>query len=420
MATSPTGTEDRRGRARSARAGVAVLFFSNGVLFSNVVPRYPEIKAELGLSNTALGSAIAALPLGSLLVGLFAAALIARYRSATVATGSLVLLAGAVPLVALAPSWVVLALVMFVAGGLDAVMDVAQNSHGLRVQRLYARSVLNSFHGIWSIGAVTGGLMGSAAAGLSIPLATHLAATGILFGVGALATHRLLLTGPDDEERVAEAERATVGDSHASSPGPAPRGLRLSRTPLLKVVLLLGVLAALGGVVEDAGASWGAIYLREELGAAAATAGMAFVALQSAMTTGRLLGDRVVDRFSQRSVVRVGGAMAALGMGFALTFPSVPATILGYAVAGLGVATLVPAAMHAADELQGLGDAVGLTIVSWLLRVGFLLSPPAVGLVADATSLRVALLSVVLAGVVVLMLGRILPGRRAGAAQRPA
>ena len=399
------------GRARAARLGVATLFFSNGVLFSNVVPRYPEIKAELGLSNAALGAAIAAFPLGSLLVGLFAAALIARYRSATVGTATLVLLAGTVPLVALAPSWGVLAFVLFVAGGLDAVMDVAQNSHGLRVQRLYSRSVLNSFHGIWSVGAVTGGLMGSAAAGLSLPLVTHLVGTGILFGVVALATHRLLLTGPDDEERVAEAERVAVGDAHASSPGPVPRGLRLARTPILKIVLLLGVLAALGGVVEDAGASWGAIYLREELGAAAATAGLAFVALQSAMTTGRLLGDRVVDRFGQRAVVRVGGAMAALGMGFALAFPSVPVTILGYGVAGLGVATLVPAAMHAADELQGLGDAVGLTIVSWLLRVGFLLSPPAVGLVADASSLRVALLSVVLAGVAVLALGRVLPGR---------
>jgi MFS family permease len=177
---------------------------------------------------------------------------------------------------------------------------------------------------------------------------------------------------------------------------------------LAKVLLALGVLAACGALVEDAGSSWGAVYLRDELGAAAATAGLAFVALQSAMTIGRLFGDRVVDRFGQRTVVRVGGAIAATGIGIALAVPSTPMTIIGFAVAGLGVATLVPAAMHTADELRGLPDGAGLTIVSWLLRVGFLVSPPIVGIVADVSSLRVGLLSVVFAGLLVVIVGRIL------------
>ena len=88
-------------------------------------------------------------------------------------------------------------------------------------------------------------------------------------------------------------------------------------------------------------------------------------------------------------------------------------TLVGFALAGLGVATLVPAAMHAADELPGVPHGVGLTVVSWLLRVGFLLSPPVVGLVADASGLRVGLLGVVLAGLGVLLFGRVLVGRTA-------
>jgi hypothetical protein len=62
----------------------------------------------------------------------------------------------------------------------------------------------------------------------------------------------------------------------------------------------------------------------------------------------------------------------------------------------------------AADELPGLRHGVGLTVVNWLLRIGFLASPPLVGAVADASSLRVALLAVVVAGVVTLVLGRVL------------
>jgi MFS family permease len=180
------------------------------------------------------------------------------------------------------------------------------------------------------------------------------------------------------------------------------------------MLAVLGALAACGAFVEDAGSSWGALYLREEVAVGAAAAGLAFVALQVAMTVGRLTGDRVVDRFGQRRVARVGGAAIAAGMGMALAVPSLSTTLIGFAMAGLGVATLVPAVMHAADELPGLRPGVGLTVVSWLLRVGFLVSPTVVGVVADALSLRVALLGVVGAGLVVLVLGRVLgrPAKR--------
>jgi MFS family permease len=176
----------------------------------------------------------------------------------------------------------------------------------------------------------------------------------------------------------------------------------------------LGVLAACGAFVEDAGASWSALYLRDELAAGAAAAGLGFVALSVAMTVGRLTGDRVVDRFGQRRVVRAGGALTAAGMGLALAVPSIPTTLLGFALAGLGVATLVPAVYHAADELPGLPRGLGLAIVNWLLRIGFLLSPLLIGVVADATSLRVALVTVVLAGIGALTFGRVLPRTVAG------
>jgi hypothetical protein len=99
-------------------------------------------------------------------------------------------------------------------------------------------------------------------------------------------------------------------------------------------------------------------------------------------------------------------------MGLALAVPTVSGTILGFAAAGFGVATLVPAAMQEADELPGLKAGSGLTIVSWLMRLGFLCSPPVVGLVADATSLRVGLLVVPLAGLLVILLAGVLHDRR--------
>jgi MFS family permease len=384
---------DRARPLTRARVAVAVLFFTNGVLFANVVPRYPELKDSLGLGNAGFGAVLAAFPAGSLAVGLLAARAVGRWSSARVAAWGIGLLSAAFALVGLTPPWPVLAAVLFVGGGLDALIDVAQNAHGLRVQRAYGRSIVNAFHGVWSIGAVTGGLMGSAAAGWSVGLAPHLLGAGVLATGAALGAYRFLLPGADHEVEAGVA---------AAGPGPASRRRRWPRA-----LLVLGLLAVCGAVVEDAGASWGALYLRGAAGAGAAVAGLAFVALQVAMTVGRLGGDRLVDRWGTVAVARLGGIAVAAGMGVAVAVPWVGVVLAGYAVAGLGVATLVPSAMHAADELPGLRPGVGLTVVSWTLRVGFLASPPIVGALADAVSLRVGLLLAVAAGAAVAGLARV-------------
>lgn len=397
-------------QARRARAAVAVLFLTNGAVFFNVVPRYPQIKADLGVGNAVFGTALAGYPIGALLAGLLAGTAIRRFGSARVAAFGIVATTLATLAIPFAPHWAVLGAALFAAGALDSVVDVAQNAHGLRVQRLYRRSIVNSLHGVWSIGAALGGLMGSAAAGLRLPLATHLAISGTLFGVTAITAYRFLLPGPEDAERPAQAQDLAAADGHPAAPPARHTGGRSLPRPAARALAALGVLAACGALVEDAGSSWGALYL-SGLGADAATAGLAVVTFLTAMTAGRLTGDRVVDRFGQAAVARAGGALAAAGMGAALALPSIPATLAGFALAGLGVAVLVPAAMHTADELPGLPPGTGLTVVSWLLRGGFLISPLLVGSVADLAGLRAGLLSVVAAGIITALLARALTAR---------
>lgn len=387
---------------RRARWAVAALFFTNGALFANLLPRFPAIKEALGLSNAEFGFAVAAYPLGALSAGLAAGLLIRRFHSAKVAVAGTFGTALGLVIAGITPNGILFAAALLLAGAFDAITDVAQNSHGLRVQRLYGRSILNSFHAVWSIGAVTGGLMGAAAAGLQVPLWLHLLVSGVLFAAVSLGSLRFLLPGAGDVEPVEE--------KHDAVP-------RRSAAGLGKYVLIMAlVLIAAGGtLVEDAGSTWAAVYLSGDFGAAASVAGLGFVALVGARFIGRLVGDSLVDRFGQRLVAQAGGLIVALGMGQALLFPTVPGTIAGFALAGFGVSTLVPAAMHAADSLPGLREGTGLTLVSWLMRVSFLVSPPIVGAVADATSLRTGLLVVPLAGILVVLLSPVLTARSAGA-----
>ena len=383
---------------RHARIAVAALFFTNGALFANLVPRLPGIKADLALTNATYGLAVAAFPAGAIAAGLAAGVALRRLGSARTAVVGTWLTGLAVFLAATMPSAAGFALVMLVAGAMDAITDVAQNAHGLRVQRRYGRSILNSFHAVWSIGAVSGGLMAAGALALDLPRAIHLAISAVLFaGVSAVAL-RYCLPGPDFEVEAVEPGQA-----------PAARAVPVRRTALVLAALVL--IATAGGLVEDSGSTWAAVYLGGPLGAAAPVAAAGFVALVGAQFIGRMLGDRLVDRFGQRAVARAGALIAAMGMGLALAVPTIPGTILGFAAAGFGVATLVPAAMHAADELPGLKPGTGLTIVSWLMRLGFLFSPPIVGAVADATSLRWGLLVVPLAGLAVVAVAGVLSGK---------
>jgi MFS family permease len=385
------GTPELDVRNRRARVATAALFLTNGALFASLLPRYPEIKADLGLSNTGFGLAVAAFWAGALLTGPAAAALIRRYRSAVVAVAGSVLVAVFIYVAGLAPSGVTLATALFCAGAADSVTDVAQNVHGLRVQRAYGRSIINSLHAVWSSGAVLGGLIGAGAIYLDIPRAVQLCASGLLFSVVCLIGYRFLLPGTDHDE-----PRPHDGTAPAGGAG---------RTGYLMLAALVAIGIA-GAVVEDGGNSWATLYLHDSLSAPAAIAALGYVAV---------VGFQFIDRWGQRAVARAGGVIIALGMAAALAFPSVPGTIAGFAAAGFGSATLVPGAMHSADEIPGLRPGTGLTVLSWLMRVGFLGSPIIVGAIADAVSLRVGLLTVVVAGLAAVALARALSPRNPSA-----
>lgn len=385
---------------RSARLAVNAMFFTNGAIVANLMPRYPEIKRALDLDNTVYGFAVAAMPVGAIIAGLTAAWFIRRFGSAHVATVGTVVASLFVLGAGVSPTLGLFVAALFMVGASDSIIDVAQNAHGLRVQRRYGTSIINSFHAFWSIGSVTGGLMAAAAIALDLSLGTHLVISAVLFAAVAVIAQRNALPGSDGDERA-------IAD-------PSEVARKVRRGVGGRVVLILAALSLIsisGSVVEDLGNSWASLYL-QTMGAPAALAAFGFVSLVGAQFVGRILGDHMVNRWGERAVARSGGFLIAFGMVAALAWPSIPGTMLGFAAAGFGCATLVPAAMHAADNVPGLRAGTGLTIVSWLLRVGFLVSPPIVGAIADNVSLRAGLLIVPVAGILVMVLAAVLQGKR--------
>ena len=377
------------------------MFATNGAVFANVVPRYPDIVARLGLDETAFGTAVAGYGLGAVLAGLLAAPLVNRFGSARVAVGGTLAVAANLVLVGAAPSWLLLVLALGLAGALDSVTDIAENAQGLRVERHYGRSVLNSMHATWSIGAVVGGAMGSAAAGLSVPLVPHLAVAAATAVALALVVRSRLLPGPDPAP-----VRESMPPVDASG---APRSRGRRQWGLVVRLLALAVVASMAQGIEDLTSTWSALYLRDELGTAAVVGGLGFVALQGMQTVGRLAGDRAVTAWGDRTVARTGAALAAAAMGPALLSGSSVLTIAAFGVVGLGIGTLIPASLRAADDLPGLPRGLGLSIIGLGLRVTLLASPLAMGALAQRQGLGAVMAAIPVAALLVLLLAPALP-----------
>jgi len=370
------------GTPRQARRAVTAVFFLNGLIFGSWAARIPAVRDHVGLSDGELGIVLACGAIGSIIAMPIAGGRAARVGSRRATRVALGLMSLAVAVIALAPSLPVLCVLMLFLGASMGACDVTMNAHGVEVERRYDRAILAGFHAAFSIGGLVGAAIGAAAAAAGVDVRVHLAAVGIFTGVVGLTwSRRFLAAGAD---AVGHAEPVLVRP---------PRRL-----------LALGALAFACLIIEGASADWSAVYLRDELGTAAGTAALAFTAFSVTMTLGRLVGDRLVNRFGPEAIVRSGGALAAIGCGLGLAIAHPVAGIAGFACLGAGMSGVVPIVFRAAGRVPGMAAGVGLAAVSSTGYLGFLVGPPTIGGIATLVGLPTALFVLVaLAGTVAVL-----------------
>ncbi|MGK2876434.1 MAG: MFS transporter [Nocardioides sp.] len=382
-----------------ARLGVSLLFFTNGALLSALLPRYPEFKSAFGLSNSEFGFLVVAFGLGAILAAGFAGRSIRRFGTRrTSAVGSTVL-AGALALAGCTIDlthglWIFVAATL-VAGAVDAVVDAAQNVQGVLVEEWRQKSVLNSFHALWSTGAATGGVVGAVSAAANVHPGVQMVASGIVWAAVAILAARLAAV-PAEVSLGLDPESTAAPVGHIGSV--RPRAWRL--------LMPLVTLAICGTLIEDVANNWAVLYLTEETEAPTALAGLGLTVALASQFVGRMLGDPMTDRWGRAAVARSGGLVIAAGALLIVLAPSYLVAFAGFALAGFGSATLVPAAFAAAGRIPGLAEGTGIAILGWLMRLGFLLTSPIIGWVSDLSSLRVAMLIGVGAGLLAVLVAR--------------
>lgn len=360
---------------KMARWAVLVMFFANGALFANWLSRIPQIQANLAMSEGDLGLALMGLAVGVLTALTLAGGLIARFGSLNVTTAGGVALCLLLPFLALMPNAVALGVNLFLFGAALSVMDVAMNAQGVDVERALGRSVMSSFHAAFSIGGFAGAGLGAVMAYLSLGPLLHFVLAGAVFLLLILLVAPRLLP-------VAPKAKPEVG-------GPT------FRLPA-RVLWPLGVVAFCSAIGEGAMADWSAVYLKSIVGATDSIAAIGFAAFSITMTGGRLLGDNLTMRFGGANLVRAGGVVASVGLLLAILLPQTAPVLLGFAAVGAGLSIVVPLAFSAAGNVPNLPAGVGIAGVATIGYAGFLAGPPVIGLLAEATTLRVSMVLVLL------------------------
>jgi len=355
--------------ARKAWLGTLALFLIHGLVVAAWISRIPGVQISLGLSNAALGLSLLGMALGSVTAIPIAGALINRYGSRRVSTLSTYAFCLALNAPGLGWNGFTLFLGLVVLGATAGTMDVAMNAQGVLVEKHLHQSSMSRFHGLFSLGAMIGAMVGGIVASHHISVQRHFLIASIVLLVCSIPSTGALLDSPEHESRGHESHR-----------------LPLSKMP--RVIWALSGIAFCVLLSEGAMADWTAVYLRQRFEVGPATAAIGYAVFSATMAFCRLIGDHVTMRLGNVRTVRNGSLIGAFGLAIAILAPSVSWAMPGFAAIGIGFSIIVPLVFGAAGRVRHVSPGAGIATVTGLGYVGFLIGPPLLGFVSQFVTLR--------------------------------
>jgi len=371
----------------------AVLGLANGVWLS----RIPAVKQNLHLSDGVLGLALLAAPAGLVVIVPVASRVVHRAGSVrpVMAAGTC---AALVPIaLGLAPSLGVLAAALFAAGLSGGMLDVGMNTQAVLVEQRAGRPLMTSFHSCYSFGGLGGALIGGAFAWAGIGPAVNFTVVAIPLACVALLASRWLLADYEGNGAVAT---TAAGQADAARPAETAADRSQDRPRMTLALLLMALLAICSLLGEGAADGWSAVYLRDNLGASAGLAALAFAGFSVAMAFGRLSGDRLAARFGAARLMRSCGLVAAAGLTLALLSGGAAGAIAGFTIFGAGLSSTFPLLLSAAGNRYPARPSYGIARVAGVGYVGMLGGPVLIGGLAGAFGLQRALVVPVLLALV--------------------
>lgn len=348
------------------RMAVAAFFFVQGLSFAAWASRIPDIKNMLHLTEGGLGTVLLALPLGLMASLPISGWMVTKYGSKKMVLIGAILYAITLTFIGFATRTEQLVIVLFSFGLWGNLCNIAVNTQAVAVEQVYGKSIMASFHGLWSMAGFLSAMIGTFFISINVPPQIHFMVIAVVaFGIIFTAYKH---TMPDSEKNDGEAQ---------------PMFVKPDRD-----LLMLGLIGFCAMVCEGAMFDWSGVYFMEVVKVPASMKTMGYVAFMGTMTGGRFAGDWLANKIGRKKMLQISGLLMAGGMGIAVLFPYMASATFGLLLVGFGVSSVVPLVYSAAGRSTTMSAGMALAAVSSISFIGFLIGPPLIGIVAQMADLR--------------------------------
>ena len=367
------------------RRGVSVFFFLHGLCFASWASRIPTIQSELNLSASSLGTILFALPLGFFISLAFAGWLIAKIGSKKAVVLSSTLYSLSLVGIGLSTSPLQIASSLLLFGFFANMLNISVNTQAVAVEELYQKRLMATFHGLWSVAGFAGAALGTWMIGKSVSPLQHFIFVCLFVLVGIAISVFYLVEKDKQTDK---------------------------KSPILalpdKSLLGLGFIAFCSMMVEGAMFDWSGVYFMNVIKVNSELTGIGYTTFMVAMAGMRFLADALAGRFGLRWILQTSGMLATIGLLLAVVLPHLIPSLLGFLLIGMGVSSVVPMVYSAAGKSKTMSAGMAITAVSSLGFMGFLIGPPLMGFIADASSLRGSFLALTVMSSAVVVISSLL------------
>lgn len=357
--------EELYNKRNRIRLAVSLFYFCQGLIFASWASRIPVIKDNLDLTEAQLGTLLLMLPVGQLATMALAGKLVTTYGSSKVLRIMPILYACLLLTISFAENAIQLGGILLAFGIASNMCNIAVNTQGVAVEKIYQKSIMSSFHGAWSIAGFTGALIGLLTMNIGVNTFYHFIIIGLIIITNTLINYKHLVPGK---------AKSTEKTSFFSKPE--------------KSLVLLGIIGFFSMATEGAMFDWSGVYFKEAVGAPENLIIVGYASFMVMMAAGRFIGDYVISRIGRKTTLQISGIFMFTGMMISAIFPQFWICTLAFMLVGIGVACNVPTVYSLAGKNKKVSSGVALAMVSSISFLGFLLGPPLIGYIAEISSLR--------------------------------
>jgi fucose permease len=373
-----SGTAPKKGRRMTA-----VFFILSGLIAATWASRIPDIQKKMELGNAAWGTVLFVSPAGLVCGLLVASWMTAHYGIKKILLASTIISSLLLVLAGFSNEQLQLMIVLFLMGFTRTILNISANTLSIEVQQQFAKPIISTFHGLWSLACFIAASVGTGMIVLNILPRYHFLAIALVCIMVSLLFFR-----------------SDIGKQQ----------IKKERKPFFvkpdRYLFFLGMIAFCGMITENAMFDWSVNYFEQVVQPEKGLVTIGYTCFIISMTIGRLTGDRMISMFGPIKLLMGCGLLISTGLILSSLIPHLFIAALGFIIVGLGDSVIVPIVYALAGKTNKMPAGYAISAVTMIGYSGFLTGPLLIGSLSDILGMQWAFMFISIFGLIIFFLAR--------------